>query len=112
MAKTNIVRLPKRRPNHVPQRDYKKVTGYRWIDKDPAIDTFFTVQEKLGWSDSKIERAGGSCSSTLQAWRTGKTRRPLNSTLSINYRIMGVKNYLELPDGSQVRVPGYPMPKK
>ena len=112
MAKTNVVRLQKHRPNHVPQRDYKKTTGYRWIEKDPAIDMFFSVQEQLGWSDARIERAGGSCASTLHSWRTGKTRRPLHSTLSMNYRLMGVKNYLELPDGTTMRVPGYPIPKK
>lgn len=63
---------------------WERSKGYRYIDKDPDMDTIKKIMDDSGLSIPEIVVAcGGNISeTTLRNWEIGKTRRPQNYTLN------------------------------
>lgn len=53
---------------------------YRWVDKDPIVDTLRTAFEETGLNKNQVSELSGVAGGTLKGWFEGATRRPSNST--------------------------------
>lgn len=68
-----------------------KVTGYRFLDKDPVIDVYRTARERTGMTFAQIALKSGVTEATLRAWDYGATKRPQHLTLRFAMDAMGYK---------------------
>jgi len=70
----------------------KELTGYRFLDKDPSVDTYREALRKSGLSEDEalqlINDLGGPTIHTLRQWDKGKTRKPQH--LSMAYAMMAL----------------------
>lgn len=87
MAKSNVARLP-RGPNNTLTR--RRDTGYRFKDRDPALDELCQLIHESGLTvqvicEAVTKATSGAYSvspSTVNNWLNGMTRRPQNYTMT------------------------------
>lgn len=63
--------------------------GYRFIDKDPYLDTVIKIMDASGLSYSEIAYRSGVSPMTLVRWRFGGTKRPQHLTMEFVLRACG-----------------------
>ena len=67
----------------------KLYRSYNFVDKDPVIDRVRTMIKDAGVSHDEIERRSGVTTQTLRNWFSGRTKRPLHSTVMAVVRCLG-----------------------
>src|SRR6185437_5874266 len=65
--------------------------GYRFKDKDPAIDAFRAALERSGLSLAQVSTRSNVSLTTLYNWDYGKTKKPQHATLSAAMEACGYK---------------------
>jgi hypothetical protein len=99
----------KRAPNNLSQS--KKMTGYRFIEKDPSLDIVIARILESGRSPEWIERETEQISRRVSAacvigWLYGGTRRPQNYTMESVMLALGVrKEWIVIDSGYALQQP-------
>ncbi len=87
-ARKNIIRLKS-----------KLASTYKTAEFDPELSEVIQIILNSGISKSGISQRCGVSTATLNAWLTGKTRRPQNITISFVAKACGFKRKWERTDG-------------
>jgi len=85
MAKSNVVALK--------EATGKRVTAYRWVDRDPIIEDLLAAMNASGKTDAVIAAAAMCSYQTVNNIRV-KTKRPQNYTVDRIFRACGFKRVL------------------
>jgi hypothetical protein len=79
--------------------------SYNFVDKDPIIDEIRTIYQDSGVNYKWIELNSGVTSTTLNAWFSGKTKKPQAATINAVLRSLGYKlGIVEMAGKSQVHI--------
>ncbi len=83
-----------------------KVTGYRFLDRDPIVDLCLYAMDKSGFRITEIaEEANYSVApSTIRNLAYGKTRRPTHNTVRCIIEGCGGQEVFVFPEGHRFRV--------
>jgi hypothetical protein len=65
--------------------------SYNFIDRDPIIDEIRTVYQDSGANYKWVCEHSGVCTSTLNNWFNGQTKRPQAATINAVLRSLGYK---------------------
>lgn len=65
--------------------------SYNFVNKDPIIDEIRTVYKNSGVNYKWIQDNSGVTTTTLNAWFSGKTKKPQAATINAVLRAMGYK---------------------
>lgn len=88
-----------------PQPQLQKNSGYRWIDKDPIIDTLMDLCKQDGRSLSAIANAACLSPTTLHNWDAGKTKKPTNVSVDFTLRALGYERRVVKIDAKAKIIP-------
>lgn len=88
-----------------------KLTGYRFLSKDPVIDLWRTAKEQSKLSFEEIAAKSGITKNTLMRWDFGETRRPQHITLRFAMSACGYEEVFQGADGKVLKS-SYALPKK
>ena len=81
----------------------KSVTGYRFLDKDPAIDTFREAMRKSGLTFQQIALTSGVTAATLRKWDKGTTLKPQHLTLRFAMSACGFEEVWIDKEGNKLK---------
>lgn len=59
------------------------------VQRDPLLDTLQYITTAHNYSTAFVANKSGVSKSTIRAWETGRTRRPLATTLAAVARVYG-----------------------
>lgn len=81
-----------------------KITGHRFLEKDPIVDVIRAAMDKRGWNCNRIAELADVAPGTIRNIDFGETRRPQHHTTR---RIMGACGYQEVwqaSNGEQIKM--------
>lgn len=64
---------------------------YGFEGQDPVIRDVFRARNARGWDNAQLAAASGVSVGCLNAWESGRTKRPANATVEACLRAMGVE---------------------
>jgi DNA-binding phage protein len=87
--------------------------SYNFIDKHSIVDELRTAIQDSGEPVEWIARSAGVHRATIDAWLTGKTRKPYSSSLEAVARALGMhlsltEGVMRLTDSEPVVRPAFP----
>lgn len=59
------------------------------LKRDPLLQQLDAIRTQTAMSSAVVARKSGVSTSTLRNWETGKTRRPLTTTLAAVAKVYG-----------------------
>jgi transcriptional regulator with XRE-family HTH domain len=68
---------------------FTRYTTYNWVDHDPILDVFDTLQQDTGMTFAEISAKSRVAQGTLANWKRRKVKRPQFQTMAAAAVAMG-----------------------